>query len=250
MSNLGDFYKAKELKPGVPKKGWFIIRLDGKAFHTFTNQSEKPFDVSLSNAMQFVTKQLCSEIQNTKMAYTQSDEISIVMSDLDSDQTSLWYDGDIQKICSVAASIATAHFNNVFKHQKGKLAYFDARVFRLESEEEVQGYLVWRQRDSIKNAITLISLKHYSHKEIHAKHSGDKKEMIIQKGDSLCNYQEGLVNGFMAIKSYKQVPFEKPKNKTIGLVNRSFWKELPSVNFSEQKFLDVINKNLTQYTGE
>ena len=242
MSTLGDFFKNKELKHSLDKKGWFVIRLDGKAFHTFTNKLQKPFDTTLSEAMRFTTKQLCSEIQNVKFAYTQSDEISLILCDLDSETTALWYDGEIQKITSVSASIATAHFNRTYKHLDGKLAYFDARVFRLENEEEVQKYLMWRQIDSIKNAITLVSLKHYSHEEIHGKRSEEKKDMINNKKDSLSNYHEGLINGFVIRKSLHRVPFTNPKNKTTGMVERSFWVDEPSIMFRDENFQSITNK--------
>lgn len=241
-SNLGDFFKAKEMKDNLKPKGWFVIRLDGKAFHTFSKSAQKPFDITLSEAMRSVTKQLCAEVQNVKMAYTQSDEISLVISDLDSEKTSLWFDGDIQKTVSVSASIATAHFNRFYKHPDGRMGYFDSRVFRLENEEEVQNYLKWRQIDSIKNAITLISLKHFSDKQIHGKHSGEKIEMIESKGDRLSNYLPGLIQGFSIRKSFKKVPFTNPKNKVTGLVDRSFWQDACALDFKKESFIILINK--------
>lgn len=243
MSNLGDYFKEKELSDYLTPKGWFIIRLDGKAFHTYTNKLQKPFDSNLSEAMCNTTKQLCSEIQNVKLAYTQSDEISLILSDLDSKETSLWYGGNIQKISSVSASIATAHFNRNFKHIDGKLAYFDSRVFKLDNEDDIQKYLIWRQEDAIKNAITLIASKYYSPKQLHEKHSGDKIQMIEEKKDSVSNYHEGLIKGFSIKKVYRKVPFQNPKTKESGFIDRSFWQE-SAIDFKKEEFQSLIFKFL------
>lgn len=244
MSKLGDYFKDKELTQSLDPKGWFVIRLDGKAFHTYTSKSKKPFDTNLSEAMCNTTKQLCLEIQNVKFAYTQSDEISLILSDLDSEETALWYGGNIQKMASVSASIATAHFNRSFKHTDGKLAYFDSRVFKLESEDDVQKYLLWRQEDAIKNAITLIASKHYSAKQLHEKHSGDKIKMIEAKKDSVSNYHEGLINGFSVKKFYRKVPFQNPKTKENGFVDRAVWQESTAINFKTESFKSLIFKSL------
>lgn len=232
---LGDYFKTKEqdsastLKP----KGWFVIRLDGKAFHTYTNRSPKPFDSKISEAMIYTAKALCAEVQNIRFAYTQSDEISLILCDLDEEKTQLWFDGKIQKIVSVASSIATANFNRTFKHQDGKLALFDARVFRLDSEAEVNDYLLWRQVDAIKNAVTLISLKHFSHKQIMGVNTSDKIAMIKSKGDDVNNYHQGLVQGFVIEKETRKVPIVHPKAKTSGFVDRNFWVEKTSPKYTK-----------------
>lgn len=242
MDSKGDFFKSKEIEASnsLKPKAWFIIRLDGKAFHTFTQGLNKPFDTKLSEAMIFTVKQLCAEVQNVKLAYTQSDEISLVLTDLDSQETALWFEGKIQKMVSVASSIATAQFNRQFKHPQGTLAYFDARVFRLESLDEVKAYLLWRQEDAIKNAITLVALKHYSHKQIHKKNSKEKIEMIKVKGDSISSYFQGLIQGMMISKEIRKMPFENPKTKQKVMAERSFWVEDASPDFKTFELSEVI----------
>lgn len=238
---LGDYFKQKESETGatLQPKGYFIMRLDGKAFHTFTRGLNKPFDLTLSQAMVDTTRKLCTSIQNIKMGYTQSDEISLILSDLNdtNPNTSLWYDGDVQKMVSVSSSMCTAFFNNLYQHtNKDSLAFFDSRVFRVDTLEDVQKYLVWRQRDSIKNGTTLVSLKHYSDKQIHGKHTGEKIEMIKAKGDSLDNYELGLIQGYSILKESKEVPFVNPKTNEEGLVTRTFWNSLAAEDFM-MKFL-------------
>jgi tRNA(His) guanylyltransferase len=238
--SLGDFFKQKEAESGsvLKPKGFYIIRLDGKAFHTFTRGCEKPFDQALSNAMVETTKRLCESIQNVKMGYTQSDEISLVLSDISeaNPHTSLWYNGAIQKIVSVSSSMCTAFFNNAYKSDT--LAFFDSRIFRLESIDEVGKYLLWRQRDAIKNGVTLISLKHYSHKAVNQKNSQDKIEMIEAKGDNLTNYDLGHRQGFSLNRHLIEVPFVNPKTLVSGLVERSIWKAEASESFSVEMLAD------------
>lgn len=187
-----------------------IIRIDGKAFHTYTKGLKKPFDEGLIEDMQETTKFLCENIQGCKMGYTQSDEISLVVTDYDKLETSAWFDYNVQKMTSIAASLATAKFNQLrlYRDTLGKvttifkprarqvvvenmtssttigcttLAFFDARVFNIP-KEEVLNYLIWRQRDAEKNSISMLAQSLYSQKELHQKHSDNMQEMCFQKG--------------------------------------------------------------------
>ena len=130
-----------------------IIRLDGKAFHTFTKGFDKPFDNLFMSTMQETCKALCKEVQGCKIAYTQSDEISLLITDYDALNTSAWFDDQIQKMVSVSASIATLAFNKTFYElcmqlsvddtEKFKKTYqskmftakFDSRAFNLPKED-------------------------------------------------------------------------------------------------------------------
>ena len=95
----------------LPRRTYTIIRLDGKAFHTFTRGLDKPFDNDLTWLMDSTTQYLCQKVQGCQLGYTQSDEISLLLTDFATEQTEAWFDGNIQKIVSVAASMATMFFN-------------------------------------------------------------------------------------------------------------------------------------------
>lgn len=240
MSTAEVFKKREEESSiSLPRKGWFVIRLDGKAFHTFTKGLNKPFDKNLSDAMEATLKSLCAEIQNIKFGYTQSDEISLILNDLDGENTSLWFDGQVQKMVSVAASIATAHFNKYFKNPSGKMAYFDARVFALK-EDEVTQYLNWRQKDAFKNAVTLISLSHYSHKQIDSVNTKEKIEMIKRKNDSLESYYKGNLKGVTVVKSMKRVPSHNPITKEVGFTDRTVWVSDVSFDYRTASLKDIL----------
>ena len=168
-----------------------IIRLDGKAFHTFTRGFEKPFDDILTEAMQQTMLTLCKEIQGCVLGYTQSDEISLVLTDYKNLETAAWFDYDIQKVCSVSASMATLAFDRCFLdvilsknislkdiHVDAvvKGALFDSRCFNIP-KEEVTNCILWRQQDAIRNSINSVGQANFSHKEL----QGLSTDQILKK---------------------------------------------------------------------
>lgn len=171
----------------LPRRTFTIIRLDGKAFHTFTNGLNRPFDESFTDWMTQTTQLLCKEIQGVKFGYVQSDEISLVLTDFDTITTDAWFDGNIQKIASVSASIATAWFNKF--NETEKIAYFDSRVFTIPHEDEVINYFIWRQKDCIRNSISSVAQSMFSQKELHGK-STDAMISMIENEDGYANWNE------------------------------------------------------------
>jgi tRNA(His) guanylyltransferase len=192
-----------------------ITRLDGKAFHTFTKNLTKPFDEGLIEDMQETTKFLCANIQGCKFGYTQSDEITIVLTDYDNLETDAWFDYSVQKMTSISASIATAKFNqlrfqrkaledNPIKHYHFEhitLAFFDSRVFQIPEKEEVVNCLVWRQRDVEKNSIAMLAQSLYSHKELFKKNGSDMQEMSFQKGHNWNDLHFSKKRGSFIVKT-------------------------------------------------
>ena len=161
-----------------------IIRLDGKAFHTYTKQLERPYCFRLHELMCSTAMFLCGQIQNAVFAYTQSDEISILMAPYKKLTTEPWFDNKVQKIVSVAASMCsvyfTEHSNKLFDEER-KPAYFDARVFVLP-DAEVCNYFVWRQQDAVRNSIQMLAQSLYSQKQLHRKDTNEMQEMCWNQG--------------------------------------------------------------------
>lgn len=161
-----------------------IIRLDGKAFHTFTRGFKKPFDDIMVKTMQDTMKYLCENIQGCVLGYTQSDEITLVLIDYQTLDTSAWFDYEVQKMCSVSASMATLAFNKYyaeniaemtedeeeFKKYAKKLnrAMFDARCFNIP-KDEVCNCVLWRQLDAERNSILSVAQANFSQKQIENK---------------------------------------------------------------------------------
>ena len=170
------------------------IRLDGKAFHTFTRGFQKPFDEVLGNAMVRTMEYLCKSIQGCVFGYTQSDEITLLLIDYQTLDTSAWFDYEVQKMCSISASMATIAFNkyffeeardwynrqlpstlqceqNIVKQWKAykiaaeKGAMFDARCFNIPKEEACN-LVYWRQLDATRNSIQMVGQANFSHSEL------------------------------------------------------------------------------------
>lgn len=185
-------------RTNLPANSYVIVRLDGKAFHTFTRGFERPFDLGLMGAMDTAARTLCETItQGVVMSYTQSDEISLLITDIESDKSQQWYDGQVQKIVSVAASIATAAFNaEMAKRRPGKpLAFFDARAFVLPNVEEVQNYFKWRQRDCRKNAVYMIAHTHFGHRALEGKDTSTKLAMLNEVPGAMDSIPPGFLAG-------------------------------------------------------
>lgn len=162
------------VQPRMP----LIIRVDVKAAHTLVKRlgAEKPFDDTFAENMDSVAKRLVEEIQNSRVAYIQSDEISVLLVDFNKFDTDQWFDGKLQKIVSVSAAIASASMTIRLLRP----AYFDSRVISLP-EEEVCNYFVWRQRDWIRNSIEMVARAHFSHKELHKVSNRDALGMLKKK---------------------------------------------------------------------
>lgn len=195
----------------LPRRTYTMIRIDGKAFHTYTRGCERPFDAGLIEDMNTTAEYLCKNIQGAKIGFVQSDEISILMTDFDTLQTDAWFDGNIQKIVSVSASMATSKFNqlrmrryieNSFNNGNTllkkfiatmdaspmRLAEFDARTFSIPSLTEVCNYFIWRQQDTVRNSISSVAQSLYSSKELHGKNMSEQQDMIHEKGQNWNDY--------------------------------------------------------------
>lgn len=177
--SLGDRMKDYEnnYRYYLTKKTPVILRLDGKAFHTFTKNFEKPYARDLRQAMIDTTENLLKEIQGAKLAYVQSDEISILLDDLDKPETSAWFGNNLQKIVSISAATASVYFNQCLQTHS---ALFDARAFNIP-EAEIYNYFKWRQLDWIRNSVQMLGQAHYSHKQLNGKSCEDIKKMLSKE---------------------------------------------------------------------
>jgi len=169
-----------------------IMRLDGRAFHTLTKNCVKPYDERFNNTMIHTASYLASEVQGAKCGYIQSDEISLLITDFDGSMTDAWFDYNIQKMTSISAGIASVVFTS--RWVQYDVAVFDSRVFNVP-KEEVCNYFVSRQKDWIRNSLTMYAQSVYSHKELHKKNSKDKHEMLHDKGLNWASLDDKWKNG-------------------------------------------------------
>jgi tRNA(His) guanylyltransferase len=167
----------------LTKRTPIIVRLDGKAFRTWTKQlKDRPFDYRLSEIMQETTRYLMENVQGCVFSFSQSDEISLFLRDYDTLNTESWFGSSLQKIVSVAASLATAKFNQVAAKHNLSLATFDARAFILP-KEEVVNYFIYRQHDGIRNSIQMLGQHVLGHKECQGKNNNLIKDMLKDHGN-------------------------------------------------------------------
>lgn len=179
----------------LPRRTNMIVRVDGRAFHTLTRDLERPFDAALAGWMDSVCVALCEEIQGAKMGFVQSDEASVWATDYDTLQTEAWFDGNVQKVASLAASIATRAFC-VWRN-----ATFDGRAFTVPALDEVANYFIWRQQDATRNSISMAAQAHFSHKELHGKGVNEMQEMLFQgKGINWSDYPVGFKRGRAVVR--------------------------------------------------
>ena len=268
---LGDRMKAYENESRIylERKTPVIIRVDGKAFHTFTRGFEKPFDDILEKAMKDTMIHLCENIQGAVLGYTQSDEITIVLIDYQEENSDAWFGYNLQKMTSVAASEATfafnrafeEHFNNWrlsigFPHTEdwnkftieryfryinciNKGARFDARAFSLP-RFEIVNCLIWRQLDAIRNSIQAIGQSQFSHKELQNLNCDEIKEKLIsERGLNWEEYSDYHRHGICCVKVEKDFVNDEGQKYT-----RKKW-ELEDIDFLKAKpfIKELIKEN-------
>lgn len=256
------------------------IRLDGRAFHTFTQGFQKPFDELLMKSMQETMRYLCENIQGCVFGYTQSDEITLILVDYKNLTSAAWFDYEVQKVCSIAASMATMVFNKIFynnafeyigvsmvdlsskeypfkeayKKAINKGAMFDARCFNIP-KEEVANLIYWRQLDAMRNSVQAVGQANFRHKELQGKSCADIKEMLKEKGVDWDNLPLECQRGSCCVKNAvtvgkEQVTFPSGKIMTISAIElrdatklERAWvidKEIPIFKGDDRKYIEDL----------
>lgn len=262
--------RMKEFYEQVPKFKLYrrtpvAIRLDGKAFHTFTRGFQKPFDEVLIKSMQKTMKYLCENIQGTILGFHQSDEITLILVDYQTFDTSAWFDYEVQKICSISASMATMAFNKFFAEEvdiynsnpnnsgkqanwyiaaKLKGAMFDARCFNIP-KEEVANLIYWRQLDATRNSIQMVGQANFSHKELQGCSCNKIQDMLMtEKGINWNDFPTYQKRGSCCIR--KEILTDKTiKNPggSVSLIKHSEWvidRDIPIFKGEDRKYIEDL----------
>ena len=267
--NLGT--RMKEFYETIPKTRLMrrcpvAIRIDGKAFHTFTRGFNKPFDEVLVKSMQRTMKYLCENIQGCVFGYTQSDEITLILLDYQTLDTDAWFDYEVQKMCSIAASMATMAFNRYFSYEINenydidnpfrpederkqvdtylkaaeKGAMFDARVFNIP-KEEVTNLIYWRQLDAARNSVQMVGQANFSHKELQGKSCNMIQDMLmIQRGINWNDFPTYLKRGSCCIR---RDSWEGCTDFHDTSYPRKKWEidlDMPMLKGDDRKYLDEL----------
>lgn len=177
---LGDKIKTNfedALRIQLPRRTHVVIRIDGRRFHTFTKNLERPYDRRLADALDRAAMALASEMSGCRLGFGQSDEYSFLLTDFSTEHEKMWFDGNVQKIVSVASSIFTAHFTPAFAP-----ATFDARVMVIPRRADVEQYFIWRQLDATANSLNMLASAHYTHDELLGRSTAEKHDLLHAKG--------------------------------------------------------------------
>ena len=263
--------RMKEYYENIPKTKLMrrcpvILRIDGKAFRTFARGLQKPFDEVLVKTMQETMKYLCENIQGCVLGYTQSDEITLVLVDYKKITSQAWFDYEVQKMCSITASMTTMAFNKFFRDNVGDYLYenydeqyladyietlqnavdkgamFDCRCFNIP-KEEVTNCIYWRQLDASRNSIQMVGQANFSHKELQNKSCNDIQDMLmVQKGinwNDLPIYQKRgscCVRNHMISEPYSNRMLDKNAGENEWVID----KNIPIFKGEDRKYIDDL----------
>jgi tRNA(His) guanylyltransferase len=208
-SALGDRMKLYEAatRAVLPRRTYTVIRVDGRAFHAYLRKAERPFDAGFSEAMDSVARALCAEISGSVLAFAESDEVSVLAADFGSVHTEPWFGGVVQKMASVAASTATAALAHATRrtephpYRSCGLPQFDGRVFTIPGSVEVANYFLWRQRDAVRNSVSMAAQAHFSHTSLHGLNGSQMQERLFaEKGVNWNDYPDGFKRGRVCVR--------------------------------------------------
>lgn len=195
QDSLGDRMKRYEHanRFHLPPKQAVVIRIDGRAFHTYTRGRPKPFDQALVDSMVYATTELTKDLMGFKLAYTQSDEASFLITDTDDVGSQGWFDYNLSKVVSISASIFTEAFGRHMV-KSGRRATFDSRAFVIPITD-APNYFLWRQQDWARNSLSMLAQAHFSHKQLDRKNSADMHNMLHEVGVNWAELPVQLKNG-------------------------------------------------------
>ncbi|MES2463940.1 MAG: tRNA(His) guanylyltransferase Thg1 family protein [Armatimonadota bacterium] len=244
---LGDRMKAdyeSRTRYYLPRRTYTLIRVDGKAFHQYTKGCERPYDLGLMEDMDAAAVALCQNIEGARLAFVQSDEISVLLTDFANPQSEAWFDGSLQKICSLSASIATAYFNqarSVRDNSAVSTALFDSRVWTIPQAIEVYNYFLWRQQDASRNSLSMTAQAHFPHERLQGLGNAEMQELLwsekqINWNDLPAGFKRGRVVERVAVsKSVEYVDKRTGAEKRQENVTRHEWRVTEPPVFSQEK---------------
>lgn len=243
--DIGDRFKRieAEYRIELPKRSIIGLRLDGRSFHRFCRQFERPYDLRLMAAMDAAAMAIAKDF-NALFAYTQSDEISVFLTDLQSDASMHMFDGRAEKPLTVSASLAGITVNNYLLDHGGLdprrgLPVFDARVAFVGGLADLNEYLTWRRLDARTNAVTMAAQVLRSHKQLHQMSTRDRIDLLA--GTEYERLPEEFMNGRMIIREVLPKEFIHPISGEPSTALRTEWKPVPATKDFTDGLLSGFN---------
>ena len=252
-----------------------LARIDGRKFSNFTHGMQRPYDERMSNLMVDTTMWLVQET-NANCGYTQSDEITLTWYS-DDPKSQVFFDGRIQKLTSVLASMTAVRFYSLLRDYfvppddtvatyymdtrfadrlESRLPHFDCRVWTVPTLEEGANTFLWREWDATKNSIQMAAQEVCSHKELHGKNGAEQREMLWQKGINWNDYPSFFKRGSFicrrkVLRKFTVSEMEKLPEKHVARRNPELMVERSEhVRVEMPPFAKVTNRVGVIYRGE
>lgn len=186
-----------------------VARMDGRGFSRFTRGMNRPYDERMSKCMIETTRRLVQET-DALCGYTQSDEITLVWHS-DSLKKQTWFNGRISKMISnLSAETTLTFYEQVLQHMPEyakRRPKFDARVWNVPNQTEAANAFLWREWDATKNSVQMAGHHYYSHKQLHKKHTGNIKDMLLEVGVNWNEYPAFFKRGTFIQRANVLTPF-------------------------------------------
>lgn len=231
MKQYEDTESMRKLDSALP----ILIRLDGRAFHTLTKNLEKPFAFGFQQLMKQTTVYLAEET-NAIVAYTQSDEISLVL--VTKPDSEAYFGGRVQKICSALAAACSVKFNyelsGVYPCLGMKFPTFDCRVWNVPNLLEAANTILWRHQDAVKNSISMAAHAYLGHKKVQGLNGEEKKRLLLsEKNIRWEDYSETSKHGCLILKKTIETPFTTEEIEKLPLKHEA--RNNPELKIKRQK---------------
>lgn len=137
--------KQRDYRIDVDK--YVLVHVDGRSFSKLIkNKFKKPFDDKFIDMMNKTAIFLCESIQGAKIAYVQSDEISLLLKK-DSPEGDIFFGGRLCKMQSIIASLATSKFNQLAAIEaiKSRANCYLSEIEKLRSD----GPIIFNVKDAV-----------------------------------------------------------------------------------------------------
>lgn len=247
----------------IPKDEYLVIRLDGRAFHSFTKGMSRPYSIAFMGSMDRVAVKLCEQIQGARFAYVQSDEISILVTSFGL-KTQQWFGGSLRKTLSISAGLASSAMtlewaaveeSNPTLNSDGSpsMPHFDSRILTFREREDVFRYFFWRQSDAARNAIQMTAQHLYPHKALHGKDRYEQLRMIeAAEVDYEAHIPAGFRNGRVVEPEPQELTHTYIHKKTgepeTVVFTRNIWKAsaAPWFDWDKAGYLDSLTPTRTE----
>lgn len=228
-TSLGDRMKRYEnvTRYVLPRRTYTIVRVDGRAFHSLLKDAQRPYDYHVMDVMALVSQELCQDMAGAAIAYQQSDEVSVLLTDFQSVHTEPFFGGVIQKIATSAAATATWAWCREWKNNEGR---FDARVFTIPERSEVANYFLWRQRDATRNSIMMAGQAAFPHSVLQHMNGNAIQELLFR--DKQINW-----NDYPVRAKRGQVTEHTVSSR---LVDRHKWTTYDAALWTHESLMDLI----------